>query len=69
MRKYELIFDILKDVREYSEKHNLDAVIAAVKRAENLALIEILNISSEINSSGYDTVLAASSPVSSNLKH
>lgn len=57
MNKYAVIFDVLKDVRIYSEKHSLDAVLDAVKLAEDLALTEVCNVNLDEHGIGYGTLL------------
>lgn len=69
MSKYEFIFDVLKDVRTYSEKDGLDAVSKAVEHAEKMAMIEICQVDLEKHGPGYDALLQAIFPNGSGVIH
>ena len=62
MSKYLIIFDALKNVRGYSEQHNMDELLQAVRFAENIALTEICNVDLEKHGSGYDALLNSAFP-------
>lgn len=62
MSKYAVIFDALKDVRTYSKDNNMDAVLRAVKHAENMAMIEICQVDLEKHSDGFDALMYAVFP-------
>lgn len=62
MSKYSVIFDALKNVRGYSERHKMDELLQAVKFAEDTAMIEICNVDLEKHGSGYDAIMHAIFP-------